>query len=122
MFELKVENDFAASHSLRGYDGPCERLHGHNWKVVVYVVAEKLDDIGIAVDFKTVKAELNKVMDVLDHRNLNDIEPFDKINPTAENLAKYFYDGLSSVLNDGNVKVNKIEIWETERASASYFE
>lgn len=122
MFELKVESDFAASHNLRGYDGPCERIHGHNWKVVTYITAEKLDKIGIAIDFKTVKAELNKLIDVLDHRNLNDIEPFDKINPTAENLAKYFYFELGSVLNDGNIKVNKIEIWETERASASYFE
>ena len=122
MYELTIETHFAAAHKLRGYEGACERLHGHNWIVEVLVEVEKLNDIDIAVDFKHLKAETNKVVDRLDHYYLNDVPPFDKINTTAENIAKYLYDELGGALNDGNVRVAKVRVWESEKAAAAYYE
>jgi 6-pyruvoyltetrahydropterin/6-carboxytetrahydropterin synthase len=117
-----IETHFAAAHNLRGYDGACERLHGHNWRVEVMVSAEKLDSIDMAIDFKVLKTETAKVVERLDHYYLNEVAPFDKLNTTAENIAKYIYEELSKVLNDGNIKVRKIRVWESERAAAAYYE
>ncbi len=123
MFELTIETHFCSAHNLRDYEGACERLHGHNWYVEVTVTAEKLDHRGISIDFKVLKKETSKVVDDrLDHRYLNEIEPFDKLNTTAENLAKYLYDELSAVINDGNLRVARVKVWETEKCSASYYE
>ncbi|NOY62931.1 MAG: 6-carboxytetrahydropterin synthase QueD, partial [Gammaproteobacteria bacterium] len=93
---LKVCADFASAHSLRDYPGDCRRLHGHNWKVEVEVTAHVLNAIGIAIDFKDVKSAARDVAKRLDHHYLNDIAPFDRINPTAENLSAYFYRELST--------------------------
>ncbi len=122
MYELTIQTHFSSAHNLRDYDGACERLHGHNWHVDVVVTAEKLDHRGIALDFKDLKRESNKVVDALDHRYLNEIPPFDKINTTAENLSKYLYDTIGKALNDGNVKVKLIRVWETEKAASAYYE
>ena len=122
MYELTIETHFAAAHNLRGYEGACERLHGHNWRVEARVKAERLNAIDIAIDFKVFKAETEKIMERLDHRYLNEVPPFDKINTTAENIAKYIYTELSKVLNDGNVKVSLVRVWESEKASAAYYE
>jgi len=121
-YTLKVVTDFAASHSLRNYEGACQRLHGHNWKVEVEVKANQLNDAGMAVDFKVVKTATNDVLDGLDHYHLNDIPPFDKINPTAENIAWFLYQEISKLINQEHVSVSSVTIWETERACARYTE
>ena len=122
MYELMIETKFAAAHQLRNYNGKCERLHGHNWKVEVYVAAENLNDIGLAVDFKVLKDTTNELLMVLEHSFVNDVFPFTEINPSSENIAKWLYDGLSKKLNDGNLQVSTVRIWESDTASASYFE
>ena len=122
MYELKIETKFAAAHQLRNYNGQCERLHGHNWRVEVCVVAENLNDIGLAIDFKVLKDTTNEYLIVLEHSFVNDVFPFTEINPSSENIAKWLYDGLSKKLNDDNLQVSTVRIWESDTASASYFE
>ncbi|MDO8426456.1 MAG: 6-carboxytetrahydropterin synthase QueD [Deltaproteobacteria bacterium] len=122
MYELMIEATFSSAHNLRGYDGACENLHGHNWRVEVRVTAQRLDPIGMAVDFKRLKSEAKKVIDSLDHKYLNEVPPFDKENATAENIARHIYNGLSRALNDGNIKVAKVRVWESDDASAAYYE
>ena len=92
MFVLKIVTDFASAHSLRNYPGDCARLHGHNWQVEVSVCSNVLDDNGIAIDFREIKKQTKLVIKRLDHQYLNEIKPFDVLNPTAENIAKYFFD------------------------------
>ena len=122
MYELSVETWFAGAHSLREYQGSCERLHGHNWRVEVSVEAEKLDSIGLAVDFRLLREKVEAAVQIFDHTFLNENPPFDKLNPSAENIAKFFYDGLSKELNDGNVRVSRVKVWESEKCAASYYE
>ena len=121
-YTLKVVTDFAAAHSLRGYPGDCSKMHGHNWKVEAEVVATALDEIGIGIDFKTIRHHTKAVCDRLDHEYLNEISPFDQINPTAENIAAHIYQALSERLNGETVRVHAITIWETERACVRYSE
>ena len=121
-YTLKILTDFAAAHLLRGYPGACSRLHGHNWKVEVEVVATALDAIGMGVDFKVIKAATRDVIGRLDHYNLNEIAPFDTINPTAENIAAFLYGELSKALNTDTVTVRAITLWETDRACVTYTE
>ncbi|HKK05694.1 MAG TPA: 6-carboxytetrahydropterin synthase QueD [Gammaproteobacteria bacterium] len=121
-YNMRIVTDFAAAHLLRGYEGPCSRLHGHNWKVEVEVMARALDEVGMGLDFKLIKDSTRRLVGDLDHRNLNDIPPFDEVNPTAENIAAYLYRGLSDELNDERVKVSAVTLWETERACVRYTE
>ncbi|MDH5601401.1 MAG: 6-carboxytetrahydropterin synthase QueD [Gammaproteobacteria bacterium] len=121
-YTMKILLDFAAAHYLRNYEGACNRLHGHNWKVEVQVTATKLDDVGMGMDFKVIKDATRELIGQLDHYNLNDIPPFDKINPTAENISAYLYDELSGKLNTDNVKVSTVTLWETDRACVTYSE
>lgn len=121
-YTLKVITDFASAHTLRGYPGACARMHGHNWKVEVEVEATGLDELGMGIDFKVIKQAARGVAEGLDHRYLNDIEPFDTINPTAENIAAYFYKELSGQLNGDRVRVSAVTLWETERACVRYTE
>ncbi|VAW90267.1 6-carboxy-5,6,7,8-tetrahydropterin synthase [hydrothermal vent metagenome] len=121
-YTLKIITDFAAAHSLRDYPGDCRRLHGHNWKVEAEVVCTKLDELGIGIDFKTIKKETNAIADQLDHRYLNEVPPFDEINPTAENIAAFLFKGLSEKLNSDVLRVSAITLWETERACVRYSE
>jgi 6-pyruvoyltetrahydropterin/6-carboxytetrahydropterin synthase len=122
MYELMVESKFAAAHQLRGYKGKCEKLHGHNWRVTVSVTAERLDDIGLAVDFHDLKKALRDVLDQLEHTFLNDIFPFTEINPSSENLAKWIYDTMTKKINNDNLEVASVTVWESDTASASYFD
>lgn len=122
MFELMVETTFAAAHQLRGYKGKCERVHGHNWKVQVHVVAERLNDIDIAMDFHDLKNILNEVIEPLDHSFLNDIFPFTEKNPSSENMAKWIYDFLNKKLPNEQVQVSAVTVWESDSASATYYE
>lgn len=121
-YTLKIVTDFAAAHTLRDYPGACNRMHGHNWKVEAEVVATELNDIGMAIDFKEIKTAARAIAAELDHYYLNDLEPFKEINPTAENIARYFYHELSKQLNSDHVKVSNLTIWETERACVTYSE
>ena len=121
MFELNVEDEFASAHFLRKYKGKCERMHGHNYRVQVSIKAEKLNKIGLAIDFGEIKAELKKVMEILDHNVLDELPAFKKINPSAENIAKYIFDCLNKTLKRKNIRLAKVTVWETARASASYF-
>ncbi|MFB3152988.1 MAG: 6-carboxytetrahydropterin synthase QueD, partial [Candidatus Acidiferrales bacterium] len=94
MFEIAVEESFAAGHALRGYKGKCENVHGHNYKVRIVLVGEKLNQVGLLYDFVELKKNIAEVIRSLDHKFLNDIPPFTELNPSAENIAKYFYDEL----------------------------
>jgi len=91
MYELTILSDFAAAHNLRGYEGECENLHGHNWKVEVMVTSKELNKIGLAVDFRVLKKMLEGILEKLDHKYLNEILPFDKENPSSENIARYIF-------------------------------
>ncbi|VAW95066.1 6-carboxytetrahydropterin synthase @ Queuosine biosynthesis QueD, PTPS-I [hydrothermal vent metagenome] len=121
-FRTKIVTEFSAAHLLRGYPGVCSRLHGHNWKVDVEVVTSELDEIGMGMDFRDIKAATNELIGALDHRNLNDLPPFDKINPTAENISAYIFKELSKELNNERVQVDRVTIWETDRACVTYSE
>jgi len=122
MFEILVEDYFNAAHRLRNYQGKCEELHGHNWKVQVHVAAEKLDKAGMLMDFKDLKEHLKNILQKLDHHYLNEVSPFDKFNPTSENLARFVYQGLKESLAGTQVNLSKVTVWETEKACASYSE
>jgi len=121
-YTLKVVTDFAASHSLRNYEGACQRMHGHNWKVEVEVTATKLNDAGMGIDFKAIKRATKDVLEGLDHYHLNDIPPFDEINPTAENIAGFLYQSIGEKINAEFVKISAVTVWETERACVRYTE
>ncbi len=122
MYELKVEDTFSAAHHLRSYKGKCERLHGHNWRVEVYVKAQRLNEIGIAIDFQDLKKETKNIINQLDHTFINDVFPFTEINPSSENIAKWIFECLSKKLNGKDIKLSKITVWESETAAASYTE
>ncbi|CAC9464430.1 6-carboxytetrahydropterin synthase QueD [bacterium endosymbiont of Bathymodiolus sp. 5 South] len=122
MFVLKIVTDFASAHSLRDYPGDCSRLHGHNWQVEVSVESAVLDALGIAIDFREIKKQTKEVVKRLDHQYLNEIPPFDELNPTAENIAKYFYQEVGVLINNQDVRVCEVIIWETPRASVTYSE
>ncbi len=121
-YKLKVLTEFASAHTLRDYPGACSRMHGHNWKVETEIIATELDDTGMAIDFKQMKNAANEVGDRLDHYYLNDLSPFDKINPTAENIAAYMFREIAEKLNSDTVKVHAVTLWETDRACVRYSE
>lgn len=121
-YTLKVVTDFASAHTLRDYPGACSRMHGHNWKLEVEVSASQLDDVGMAIDFKHIKQAARELGGELDHRYLNEIPPFDKINPTAENIAAYLYKGIGDKIDNEHIQVCAVTLWETERACVRYTE
>jgi 6-pyruvoyltetrahydropterin/6-carboxytetrahydropterin synthase len=121
MFEVSVEQTFAAGHALRNYKGKCENVHGHNYRVRITVEGDQLDSTGLLVDFLDVKRLIGRVVDYLDHRFINDLPPFDELNPSAENIAKYFYDRVSDGLTMGApVRISAVQVWETDTSSAVY--
>ncbi len=124
MFEVSVEETFAAGHALRGYHGKCENVHGHNYRVRALIAGESLDAAGLLVDFVDLKQILRAIIEKLDHRFLNDVPPFDKLNPSAENMARYFHEEMSRGLNGtaraNMVHVSEVKIWETDTATATY--
>jgi 6-pyruvoyltetrahydropterin/6-carboxytetrahydropterin synthase len=122
MYKLMIETSFASAHQLRGYKGKCENLHGHNWKVQVCVTAEKLNEIDIAIDFHDLKKITNEIVAQLDHKFLNDVFPFTEKNPSSENIARWIFDSLKKRLTEYDVKVSAVTIWESETASATYYE
>ncbi len=122
MFEINVRIQFAAAHSLRGYQGDCAGIHGHNWNVEVFIRCRKLDEIGIGIDFREVKQAVGDVLEGLDHSHLNEFPAFREINPTSENIARFLYYEIGKKLNTDNVKVSKVMVSETPHTGACYWE
>ena len=120
MYEISVEKHFDAAHYLRGYRGKCEAMHGHRYRVVVKVEAQKLDDIGLAYDFTDLKRYLREILNRLDHTCLNDIPPFDEINPSAENIAATIYSELQDRLAAAPVTLTAVEAWESPEQGVAY--
>ena len=120
MFELSIKSDFASAHFLKGYDGPCKDLHGHTWKVEVVLQSEKLNSVGLVIDFKEIKKQLKEFLMAIDHVNLNDLSYFQQVNPSTENLAKYIYDGFSKGIQP--LKIKRVTVWESDVASVTYYE
>ena len=121
MFEVTVEQTFAAGHALRNYRGKCENVHGHNYRVRVTVQGNQLDATGLLVDFLEANRLISGTVEYLDHRFINDLPPFDQLNPSAENIAKYFYEKVSGGLNtEVAARVSQVQVWETDVSSAVY--
>ncbi|MCL2281119.1 MAG: 6-carboxytetrahydropterin synthase QueD [Dehalococcoidia bacterium] len=118
MYQITIEQHFDAAHALRGYQGQCENLHGHRFKVLARIQVDKLNNIGLAYDFRTLKTQLNHVLDKFDHTYLNEITPFDRINPSSENIASTIYHELAP--NIEGVKLVSIEVWESPESAAEY--
>ena len=121
MFEVSVQRTFSSAHALRNYRGKCENVHGHNYRVEVTVQGEALDEAGLLLDFVEIKRCMAEVIDYLDHRHLNDLPPFTELNPSAENIAKYFYDRIADSLRaPGQATIACVKIWETDTSYALY--
>ncbi|MDR2353892.1 MAG: 6-carboxytetrahydropterin synthase QueD [Deltaproteobacteria bacterium] len=123
MYELKITNHFAAAHNLREFYGKCENLHGHNWFVEVKVRAKDLDKIGLVMDFGVIKKLLNEVLDLLDHKYLNELEYFQTRNPSSENIAYFIFQNLNPGIqksSEGRVQLYSVSAWESDNAAATY--
>jgi len=118
VYSLRVESNFSSAHNLREYKGKCEELHGHNWKIEATVESLTLDKTGMVMDFKFIKNELNKILERLDHKYLNKLKPFDKTNPTSENIARFIFESLKKK----TAGLKSITVWENPTSSATYYE
>ena len=123
MFELRVSTDFAAAHHLVGYPGDCARVHGHNWVVDLFVRSRELDSLGMAADFRQLKLMLNEVISPWDHQDLNTLSDFSGINPTAERVSQFIFEGIANRLKplNPNLWVDRVTVWENNRCTATYF-
>ena len=120
-FEVMIERNFSSAHQLRGYKGKCENLHGHNYRIEIFARGRELDNIGLLVDFVELKAAADEVVNYLDHRNINELPPFDvELNPSAENLARYILERVASRVGDQRVQVYKVRCFETPTSVATY--
>ena len=115
-----IRTSFAAAHCLKHYQGDCENLHGHNWKVEVAVIARELDKAGLGIDFKILKADTKVFLKTLDHKYLNELPAFSQQNPSSENLAFFLYQRLTTVLNRDGVKVSRVSVWESDTSRALF--
>ncbi len=120
MYELTIRGAFAAAHCLRGYDGPCSRMHGHTWRVEVTVGGEELDAVGLVMDFKDLKTVLREVLAELDHVCLNDLPVFREVNPSSENIARHIYRAFAD--RCAPISVRRVRVWESDTAGVTYFE
>ncbi len=122
MYELTVRSEFEAAHKIKNYPGKCARLHGHNWIVEIVVKGSELNELGILVDFKILKSELNKVLEELDHQYLNELEIFAEKEPTAENIAKIIFEKLScSEIFNGAAKLSAVKVFESPKSCVIYY-
>jgi 6-pyruvoyltetrahydropterin/6-carboxytetrahydropterin synthase len=121
MYELKVQMQFAAAHCLRNFYGKCEALHGHNWKVEIFVRSSELDEAGLVMDFGKIKIKAKEILEEIDHSYLNELSAFKEQNPSSENIARYLFERLGAVINDGRAEVTKVSVWESDTTSATYF-
>ena len=122
MFEIEIERCFSAAHQLRGYNGNCSNLHGHNYRVTVTVRSNELDRIGTALDFRKLKQELDSLLEEYDHRNLSELPEFQEINPTSEVLARTIYRRMGEKMNEGPIRVWKVRVGESDSSAVTYFE
>ena len=124
MFEVSVEETFAAGHSLRNYKGKCENVHGHNYRIRVTMEGDRLNSIGLLIDFIELKRVMRKTIEYLDHKFINDVPPFDVENPSAENIAKFFYEEIAAGMKlqeaENEPKLAEVRVWETDTSIASY--
>jgi len=120
VYELRIISHLAAAHQLRDFQGQCENLHGHNWKIEVFVTGKEVEENGILIDFKEVKKATERVIQELDHRFLNELEHFKSVNPSSENIARFIFDSLTQSLTDDRLTVSKVTAWESDSAGASY--
>ena len=122
MFEIEIERCFSAAHQLRGYNGNCSNLHGHNYRVTVTVRSNELDRIGIALDFRKLKQELDSLLEEYDHRNLSELPEFQELNPTSEVLARTIYRRMGEKMTGGPIRVWKVRVGESDSSAVTYFE
>jgi len=120
MFEVSIDYSFAAGHALRNYKGKCENVHGHNYKVRVTVQGERLDSTGLLIDFVDLRQAVKVIVHRLDHQFLNDITPFDRVNPSAENIARYFSQELEPQVQQNGARLQSVTVWETDNSFATY--
>jgi 6-pyruvoyltetrahydropterin/6-carboxytetrahydropterin synthase len=120
MYELKVISKFAAAHQLKMVTQKCENLHGHNWKVEVFVSGKELNKSGVLMDFGEIKKHLSEIMETLDHKFLNDIDWFEENNPSSEVIAKYITDKLQVKISDPLLRISRVSVWESDDACATY--
>jgi len=122
MYDVTVKTGFSAAHQLRLYDGKFENLHGHNWTAQVTVEADELNPIGVGIDFVELKEMVDRILSRLDYQNINEISPFDKENPSAENIARWLFLELKTQIDTESTRVKRVEVCEMEGCGASYFE
>ena len=122
MYEVKIVTQFAAAHRLENFKGKCESLHGHNWKVEVFLIGQNLDGAGLLMDFGVVKARTKELLEEIDHKYLNELAAFQDRNPSSENLASYLYERLGAIFNGGQVKIHRVNVWESDTSCASYYQ
>ena len=122
MYELKIVTQFAAAHRLENFYGKCESLHGHNWKVEVFLVGNALDSAGLLMDFGVMKARTKEVLEEIDHKYLNELDAFRDRNPSSENLARYLYERLGAIFTRDGVKIHRVNVWESDTSCASYYQ
>jgi 6-pyruvoyltetrahydropterin/6-carboxytetrahydropterin synthase len=121
LYHIFIETRFSSAHSIQRYDGPCGKLHGHTWKVRVEVTSQKTNELGLSIDFKDLKRISDSVVGRLDHQHINEIDPFQKENPTAENIARYLYREIMKKLSE-DVRLYAVTVWESESAGVTYSE
>ena len=122
MYEVKIVTQFAAAHRLENFNGKCESLHGHNWKVEVFLGGKDLNGTGLLMDFGVVKARTKEVLEEIDHKYLNELAAFQDRNPSSENLACYLYGRLGAIFNRDGVTVCRVNVWESDTSCASYYQ
>ncbi|HXJ95758.1 MAG TPA: 6-carboxytetrahydropterin synthase QueD [Terriglobia bacterium] len=120
MFEVSIDYSFAAGHALRDYKGKCENIHGHNYKVRVTVQGENLDSTGLLIDFIDLRQAVKSIVDRFDHQFLNDVSPFDRLNPSAENIARHFSQELEPQVKQKDARLQSVTVWETDNSFATY--
>ena len=120
MFELTIKGNIASAHFIKGYNGPCQNLHGHTWKIEVVIISDQLDKLGMVADFSLLKKQLKEFLLTIDHICLNDLPYFQKVHPTTENIAKYIYEHFSSTIRP--LKIKKVCAWESETSGVVYYE
>lgn len=122
MYEIKIITSFSAAHRLENFYGKCESLHGHNWKVEVFLKGDKLDEAGLLQDFGVVKVRARELLEEVDHKYLNELPAFSHQNPSSENLARHLFERLGAALNREGVKVSRVSVWESDSSCASYYQ
>ncbi|PKN00834.1 MAG: 6-carboxytetrahydropterin synthase QueD [Elusimicrobia bacterium HGW-Elusimicrobia-1] len=123
MYKISVEDSFSAAHRLRGYKGKCEKMHGHNWRVRLSVSGTELDSKGLLLDFSGLKKMLGNILAALDHEDLSRVPPFNKINPSAENIARHIFDRAASALPSKKypgLRIETVSVWESDKSRADY--